>query len=134
MPIESLALAGFILTSAKFGYDTIKALSDHNSSKKSKTASRKLYIALCETTDYLDRTKSLTRNRDREIEGRLDRLWRDAAKALDPIKPGLARQLYLKAEYWRNPDRFGKSKTAKAELDDAKIKLRDIRSELLNFL
>jgi hypothetical protein len=134
MPIESLALASFILTSAKFGYDAIKALSDHNSTKKTKAASRKLYFALCATTDYLDRTKNLARNRDPEIERRLDKIWRDTAHALEPIKPGLAERLYLKAEYWRNPDRFGKSKTAKSELDDAKIKLKDIRSEILNFL
>lgn len=134
MASEFLALATPILASAKIAYDVFKAWRDHTSASERKAGVQKLYLALSATTDYIDSTDNLTANRDSEMERRLDRMWNNAAEALAPINIRLAERLYLKADYWRNPDRFKTSKTAQAQLDEAKITLKDIRKEMLAFL
>ncbi len=134
MPSELINLAPPILATLKVAYDVVKALVEHSSGARRKAGVQKLYVALCATTDYIDSTSDLRTNRDRDTEQRLDRMWRDAAEAVAVINRGLADRLYLKADYWRNPDRFKKSKTAQAELDEAKITLKDIRREVQNLL
>jgi hypothetical protein len=134
MPFELIAFAKAILESTKFASDVFKAWKQHSTGRAQEEGIRKLYQALCATTDYIEITKDLTNNRDREIERRLDHLWRDAAESIRSIDGMLADRLYLKAEYWRNPDRVVDSPIAQAQLAEAKITLRDIRNEMLRFL
>jgi hypothetical protein len=134
MPSELITLAPAILGSAKLAYDVIQVFRDRASAAKRRTGIQKLYIALSATSDYIETTNDLTTNRDRDTEQRLDRMWRNAADAIAHIDLGLAERLYLKADYWRNPDRVRKSKNAKADLAEAKITIKDIRREMLNFL
>ena len=134
MVTETLAIGSLILSSAKLGYDVLKAWLEHTKGRERKAGIRKFVAALNATSDYLDRTKKLKKDRDLEAEKKLDKLWRVAAEALIPIDRPLSERLYLKAEYWRNPDRFKTSPTAKAELDEAHIRLMDIRNELTKLL
>jgi len=42
---------------------------------------------------------------------------------------GMAEHLYLKVDYWRNPDKW-----TEQQVIDANIKLKDVRKERLSFL
>jgi hypothetical protein len=62
-----------------------------------------LYAAINETKSYTERLES-GKKRDRTKEYAIAKLWHDASVPLRNVDRNFARRIFIKGEYWLNPD------------------------------
>jgi hypothetical protein len=121
--------ATLIVGVATFALEAFNTITSHGNSRSREAAIKKLFLAISATSDYLDKSDRLSGTRDADEERRLDRLWKETAEVILPIDLPLAERLYLKADYWRNPDRW-----TEQQLVDAHLKLKSVRKAAMSFL
>ena len=120
------ATIGVIVTAIKAAYDILKDVRTRRRAEpeSSQRALNALYAAATETAEYLDYLKDCDKQKRRR-ERQLSKLWRNAARTLEPFNEELASRLFLKADSWLNPDKWSDK-----DVKNARIKLSDIQREI----
>lgn len=125
---EPVATIAVIISLAKFGYDVIKDLRSRGEkvSQDQLAARVSLLKAARETKEYLEYLEGGGKQRkDREKE--LSELWQEAGSKIYPVNSDLADRLFVKAEYWMNPEEWSKK-----DIEKARIGFKSIQTELEN--